>query len=300
MRRLFILVFILFPIGIFGQSVSMDISQLKPGECKSKMWNPALSGFNVIACRRTSAQMNEIRHLQAHPDAEKLLDSMKAFSDLVVNSDLTDKMYSIQQYVENRPHRSLKPEFFVALRHDTRIGCDVDPHYDSVRAGSPAFINPCHGQKWDYTGRLLPSQRFARDYHDLRIPPHRFKGNRLIIGENPASIKRIGHNFNPDFESYNEQPLYKLIIAAKWGRTDLIKQLMDQGVDLNGQFGEHSDNRALFLAISRYQIDVIKMLLEGGADPNIKTEHGFTPLSMATQMENPKIIALLKRYGAKE
>jgi ankyrin repeat protein len=43
---------------------------------------------------------------------------------------------------------------------------------------------------------------------------------------------------------------------------------------------------------------IVEILLAAGADPNLADATGTTPLMKAKEYKEPKIIALLKRYGA--
>ena len=45
--------------------------------------------------------------------------------------------------------------------------------------------------------------------------------------------------------------------------------------------------------------DLVKFLVEKGADVNAKAGDGMTPLSLATKEKDDKMIALLKKLGAK-
>ncbi len=59
----------------------------------------------------------------------------------------------------------------------------------------------------------------------------------------------------------------------------------------------------LFIASVKSHTEVVKALLEAGADVNAKANAGdknYTPLSIAKQMGHARIIQLLKEYGAKE
>ncbi len=42
---------------------------------------------------------------------------------------------------------------------------------------------------------------------------------------------------------------------------------------------------------------MIELLLKNGADVHIKDEKGLSPLDYANKENNPRVLALLKRYG---
>src|SRR5204862_11045 len=91
--------------------------------------------------------------------------------------------------------------------------------------------------------------------------------------------------------------------AARKGDAATVKKLLDEGVDVNTRF--RYDATALFYACDHGHLDVVKVLLERGADMSIKdTFYGFTPLALATgpaQKKKPEhfeIAKLLIQKGA--
>jgi ankyrin repeat protein len=75
-------------------------------------------------------------------------------------------------------------------------------------------------------------------------------------------------------------------------QVEISDYLFQFGVDVNAQ-DEHWGT-ALHLAVQTGQLDLIKMLLGKGADPNVKNHKGFTPLELALlQWGNDEVIELL-------
>ena len=62
----------------------------------------------------------------------------------------------------------------------------------------------------------------------------------------------------------NKQDLTALLIAAEYGHDELVKLLLDRGADVNAQGGEH-DN-ALQAASSRGHEQTVRLLLDRGAN----------------------------------
>lgn len=89
-----------------------------------------------------------------------------------------------------------------------------------------------------------------------------------------------------------------LVDAATKGNIQELRELIDKGTPVNGldKFG-HS---ALTEASYGGQTDVVKLLLEKGADPAMKKPDGATPLSLATGKNHAEIVKLLNEAIAKQ
>src|SRR6476646_6940351 len=69
--------------------------------------------------------------------------------------------------------------------------------------------------------------------------------------------------------------------AARKGDAATVKKLLDEGVDVNTRFRYNAT--ALFYACDHGHLEVLKVLLDKGADMGSKdTFYGFTPLALAT------------------
>lgn len=125
-------------------------------------------------------------------------------------------------------------------------------------------------------------------------------------------------------------PASLLDIASYHGRTDVVRLLLDRGIDVNatssdGQTALMAASRgckpetaallierganvnaatknlatALIYACDHWDISVAKLLLAKGADPNVKATYGDSPLIHAVRRNNGELTLLLKAHGAK-
>lgn len=69
--------------------------------------------------------------------------------------------------------------------------------------------------------------------------------------------------------------------AAMLGDLDLVRALLDGGVDVNA-LSRHGDT-ALHRAVMYGRVDIVRLLLERGADVNAEDGDGRTPLSFANR-----------------
>lgn len=91
--------------------------------------------------------------------------------------------------------------------------------------------------------------------------------------------------------------------AARKGDAATVRHLLDEGVDVNTKFRYNAT--ALFYACDHGHVEVVKVLLDRGADLAVKdTFYGFTPLMLATgpaqkkRPEHTEIAKLLIAKGA--
>ena len=92
-----------------------------------------------------------------------------------------------------------------------------------------------------------------------------------------------------------ETPAQKLIIAANEGRIDDVRNALHAGVDADTvSYGVTS----LHAAAREGHIEIVRLLLENGADPNFELDSHITPLHMAAAFGQTAIVKLLLENGA--
>ena len=85
-----------------------------------------------------------------------------------------------------------------------------------------------------------------------------------------------------------------LIIAAFWNRIDVVRCLLDKGANVNKQDSEGWT--ALHSASYRNNTDVMRMLLQHGAIKDIKNNGGITPIDRARWRNNKEAVDLMEQY----
>jgi len=87
-----------------------------------------------------------------------------------------------------------------------------------------------------------------------------------------------------------------LLLAAREGRVNAVRYLLDQGADVNAR--DNAGNTALGEATYYAQVAVIKELIARGANVNALT-NGGTSLDIALSRNDSTVIDLLKHYGGR-
>ena len=84
-----------------------------------------------------------------------------------------------------------------------------------------------------------------------------------------------------------------LVDAAGFGDVDEVLGILDQGANINYLWPLYNIS-ALMMAVSEGNDDIVRLLLERGANTNIQDSRGFTALMYATTYNNnTEIIELL-------
>jgi ankyrin repeat protein len=108
---------------------------------------------------------------------------------------------------------------------------------------------------------------------------------------------------NPNARGFCEKPMLGLVIESAYPLADceIIKLLLEHGADVNSI--DLQGITPLMHAAWRASVDVIQLLLERGADSTIKDNYGRTALTVAIEKhsdtrDNTEIIAMLQNCGA--
>jgi len=149
-----------------GAPVQVDIGALQPGEKLTVEWR----GKPVWIVRRTKEQIDSLKKTQAQ----------------VADPNSLRTQYPTPEYAKN-PHRSIKPEFLVAVGICSHLGCSPsDKFAPGAQPSLPddwtgGFLCPCHGSTFDMAGRVF-KKKPAPD--NLEVPPHMYLSDTvLLIGE---------------------------------------------------------------------------------------------------------------------
>ena len=87
-----------------------------------------------------------------------------------------------------------------------------------------------------------------------------------------------------------------LMRAALDGNTERVRELIDQGTDINQR--DDNGRTALMFAVVNMHYETMKVLLEHGADVNAKSNQGGTPLMAAALAGDLRIVQALLAKGA--
>ena len=153
-----------------GAPVEVDVSRLEPGQQITVAWR----GRPVWLLRRTPGMLERMRdpgHLARLRDPDSRVETQQP------------------PYARN-PHRSIRPELFVAIGLCTHLGC-VPTYRPEVRPPDlgedwiGGYFCPCHGSRFDLAGRVFKGVPAPTN---LVIPPYRFVSDTVVeVGTDPPA-----------------------------------------------------------------------------------------------------------------
>ena len=107
-----------------------------------------------------------------------------------------------------------------------------------------------------------------------------------------GGVTQLGGNYGP--QSLNTQPLF---LGAAFVNPEILKSLLDAGANPEGDSAQPSG--ALAIAIGRNNVDAVQLLLQHGANPNRPENDGISPLNEAVKnRRETRIISMLLDKGA--
>lgn len=153
-----------------GAPVEVDISKIEPGSMVSVKWR----GKAVWVVNRTP----------------KMLATLENNNDDLADPDSNEPQQP--SYAKNL-YRSIKPEYLVLLGVCTHLGCAPLSRFEpgdpevGVGPGWPGgFFCPCHGSRFDLSGRVFKSVPAPSN---LEVPPYRFLGeSTILIGDDSGVL----------------------------------------------------------------------------------------------------------------
>ena len=150
-----------------GAPVEVDIGGMQPGELRTTEWR----GKPVWIVKRTPEMIKSLQTIES-----ELVDP---------NSERKPAEFT-PEYAKNQ-HRSIKPEYLVAVGICTHLGCSPVAKFETGAQQSlptnwqGGFFCPCHGSIFDLAGRVYKNKP-APD--NLEIPPHMYLSDtKILIGE---------------------------------------------------------------------------------------------------------------------
>jgi Ankyrin repeats (3 copies) len=104
----------------------------------------------------------------------------------------------------------------------------------------------------------------------------------------------------------DDGPIHYLMECITKGKVQIVQELLEMGTNINAKInfqpiktgskiiGRVKKVTPLTWAVYKSKKDIVQLLLDNGADPNLATDYGQTPLEIAINFNQPAIAELLK------
>ena len=117
---------------------------------------------------------------------------------------------------------------------------------------------------------------------------------RELLDRDPSLVNRVS-----DYYGYYLGSGSPLRNAAAKGHLEIVKVLLERGADPNlPEEGIAPQGHALYAAVYNGHFEIARLLLESGAFPNPEVESSADALSIALMRSDEKMVELLVSYGA--
>jgi Rieske Fe-S protein len=277
------------------KNLVIDVRSIQPGQRLVVAWGM----YPVWIIRRSD---NELTML-AKEDSATLGDPAgknwrSSFVRAYDVDPLLPRLLELDQVaLEETPYRSLRKDIFVFVNVNPTSGCSTN----YVPAGAfpswaGGFYDECSHQFYDLAGRVLKVNASVPAWN-FYIPPHRYVDDHTLmigLGEPPRPIPTTDYAPIVDYAAL--VPAERLVIAARYGQLDMVKETLGKGISADTQ--DASGNRALVIAALKGHNQIVQYLLAHGVSPNLPNKKGVTPLHAAILGFNYKIAKTLIASGA--
>ena len=95
----------------------------------------------------------------------------------------------------------------------------------------------------------------------------------------------------------NKSVIEELFTAIAKKDKNTVEKYLNEGFDVN-QIDEFGDTPLLYAANSTDRVEMVRLLIEHGADLNVKTKPGYTACHLAVLSNNFETLKLLIDHGA--
>ncbi|KAI0852430.1 ankyrin [Daldinia vernicosa] len=146
--------------------------------------------------------------------------------------------------------------------------------------------------------RVTPDSKDFAGYPFGRVDPYSQQGGDLRSALLCAKTPEIFQYIQRFFQDPGVDNRFLLVRYAELGNVDMVRYLLDAGVDING--GERLNCNPLSCAARYWHEDIVDLLLKRGADPNYQTvQQRGSPLRAAAMSGSMTIVRKLIDSGAK-
>ena len=180
---------------------------------------------------------------------------------------------------------------------------------DAIRAGDKAGVETLlTAEPWllDFTAPNGSSAMLLAAYyqHPELAEVFRRHGAKLDMFEGCAlgdleTVEKLVEGDRGLANAFAPDGFYPLGLAAFFGHKAIVEFLLKHGADVRLAARNAQKVTALHGAVARRDMEIVRLLLEAGADANARQERGFLPLHDAAANGSAPLVELLLKHGAR-
>jgi uncharacterized protein len=172
----------------------------------------------------------------------------------------------------------------------TRVANLLDHDPTAAEARTPegiSYVSMAMYHRQREIARMIAARKPELDLHEACAI-----GDRKRVAELLEADPGAGNSISPD-------GFPPIALAAFFGHAELVALLALKNVDVNAQAQNPMKVAAIHAAVAARDVRSVEILLQSGADPNLRQQNDYTPLMAAEANNDERIISLLKEYGAR-
>lgn len=198
-------------------------------------------------------------------------------------------------------------QYAVAGRHSDVVklllAAKADPNKDSFGL-MPLFLASENGDLDSVKALLAAGAKVDAPLHAVDEDMKAREGDTALMACGSATGKAsvvkalVGAGANVNARAMNGKTAVMQAVAAE--NVEVLRALLEAKADVTVRMPPPEDMDALTIAVGKRRGDLVKLLLDAGADPEVKLDGEVSMLEFATLSEQPDVAALLRKAGAKE
>ncbi len=157
--------------------------------------------------------------------------------------------------------------------------------YTQLAGGQSALLYAKYNGRGDIVQLLLES--------GLRLTLH----EAAAVGESER-VGEIAAAWPLDIDEFGRDGFTPLQLACFFGHPACVRILLDAGADVLAVARNPMQIQPIHAAVAGRSADIVRLLIDRGADVNARQQDAFTPLMAARQNQDAAIEALLIAAGA--